>query len=176
MTRRPYDMFDTLKAVRPSLRSHMPYGRLCFPTKASIASRLSSQAYGLTHHTEAPASLHSRHVRHAQSTAAQTSRHSSQAYGLTCHMEAPCSSSCADLRSQIRVAYGAGYTEESSSVAKYGRCAQTATHKSHWRSSMRRPSGNRHTRDRVSVAVCGQRPKRATTDQRPTSMVASRAA
>ena len=47
---------------------------------------------------------------------------------------------------------------------------------SHWRSSMRRPSGNRHTRDRVSVAVCGQRPKRATTDQRPTSMVASRAA
>ena len=48
--------------------------------------------------------------------------------------------------------------------------------KSHWRSSMRRPNGNRHTRDRVSVAVCGQRPKRATTDQRPTSMVASRAA
>ena len=81
-----------------------------------------------------------------------------------------------DLRSQIRVAYGAGCTEESSSVAKYGRCAQTATHKSHWRSSMRRANGNRHTRDRISVAVCGQRPKRATTDQRPTSMVASRAA
>jgi len=71
---------------------------------------------------------------------------------------------------------GSDYTEESSSVAKYGQCAQTATHKSHWRSAMRRPNGNRHTRDRVSVAVCGQRPKRATTDQRPTSMVASRAA
>ena len=71
---------------------------------------------------------------------------------------------------------GSDYTEESSSVAKYGQCAQTATHKSHWRSSMRRPNGNRHTRDRVSVAVCGQRPKRATTNQRPTSMVASRAA
>ena len=175
MTGLPHDAFDTLKAPLRGLRgtaAHLAYEE---PT-GFFASRLSSQAYGLTHHTEAPASLHSRHVRHTQGTAAQPSRHSSQAYCLTCHMEAPCFSSCADLRSQIRVAYGSDYTEESSSVAKYGRCTQTATHKSHWRSSMRRPNGNRHTRDRVSVAVCGQRPKRATTDQRPTSMVASRAA
>ena len=38
MTRRPYDMFDTLKAVRPSLRSHMPYGRLCFPALAACST------------------------------------------------------------------------------------------------------------------------------------------
>ena len=105
MTGLPHDAFDTLKAPLRGLRgtaAHLAYEE---PT-GLFASRLSSQAYGLTHHTEAPASLHSRHVRHAQGTAAQPSRLSSQAYGLTCHMEAPCFSSCADLRSQIRVAYG----------------------------------------------------------------------
>ena len=150
MTGLPHDAFDTLKAVRPSLRSHASYGSPCFPTLAAC-------------------STYSRH-RCTAFTAQQPSLRSHS------HMEAPCFSSCADLRSQIRVAYGASYTEKSSSAAKYGRCVQTATRKSHWRSRMRRPNGNRHTRDRVSVAVCGQRPKRATTDQRPTSMVASRAA
>ena len=160
----PHDMFGTLKAPLHGLRgtagmTGLPHD--VFDTlKASLRGLRGTAA----------------HLAYEEPTGLFASRHSSQAYGLTCHMEAPCFSSCADLRSQIRVAYGSGCTEESSSVAKYGRCAQTATHKSHWRSSMRRPNGNRHTRGRVSVAVCGQRPKRATTDQRPTSMVASRAA
>ena len=60
------------------------------------------------------------HLAYEEPTGLFASRLSSQAYDLTCHMEAPSSSSCADLRSQIRVAYGSGCTEESSSVAKYG--------------------------------------------------------
>ena len=175
MTGLPHDAFDTLKAPLRGLRdtaAHLAYEE---PT-GLFASRLSSQAYGLTHHTEAPASLHSRHVRRTQGTAAQTSRLSSQAYGLTCHMEAPCFSSCADLRSQIRVAYGIRLHREVIQRGEIRTMCTNSNAQSHWRSSMRRPNGNRHTRDRVSVAVCEQRSKRATTNQRPTSMVASRAA
>ena len=89
----PHDAFDTLKAPLRGLRgtaAHLAYEE---PT-GLFASRLSSQAYGLTHHTEAPASL--------------LVRICAAKYGW--HM-------------------GSDYTEESSSVAKYGRCAQTATHK-----------------------------------------------
>ena len=55
MTRRPYDMFDTLKAPLRGLRgtaAHLAYEE---PT-GLFASRLSSQAYGLTCHTDVFAS------------------------------------------------------------------------------------------------------------------------
>ena len=151
MTGLPHDAFDTLKAVRPSLRSHASYGSPCFPALAAC-------------------STYSRH-RCTDFTAQQPSLRSHMSYGSP-----PVPLFVRICAAKYGWHMGSDYTEESSSVAKYGRCAQTATCKSHWRSSMRRPNGNRHTRDRVSVAVCGQRPKRATTDQRPTSMVASRAA
>ena len=150
MTGLPYDAFDTLKAVRPSLRSHASYGSPCFPTLAACSAR-------------------SRH-RCTAFAAQQPSLRSHMSYGsplllFLCGFAQPNTGGI-----WIRLHRG---------IIQRGEIRTMCTNsnaQSHWRSSMRRPSGNRHTRDRVSVAVCEQRPKRATTDQRPTSMVASRAA
>ena len=147
----PHDAFDTLKAVRPSLRSHASYGSPCFPTLTACSAR-------------------SRH-RCTAFAAQQPSLRSHMSYGsplllFLCGFAQPNTGGIWDPTTpRSHPAW-----RNTDDVHKQQRT------KSHWRSSMRRPNGNRHTRDRVSVAVCGQRPKRATTDQRPTSMVASRAA
>ena len=143
MTGLPHDAFDTLKAPLRGPRgtaAHLAYEE---PT-GLFASRLSSQAYGLTHHTEAPASLHSRHVRYTQGTAARPSRLSSQAYGLTCHMEAP-------VPLLVRIC-----------VAKYGWHMEPATPRNHpaWRNT---DDVHKQQRTRaIGVAQCGGRAEIAT--------------